>query len=387
MKVVPQKLKGKAKESDRVQSDFRIHYNLSLSHRCCHSGGKRISVTSNQSLWSNTEDGEEQDHALQMKALTLAALKRHKEQASANGLVCHLDYEAAGALPNSEMMWRYLWAYAENEIRKHIMFRKDESDSKKEGHKSRANKVLNRPWEKGGSFEDKHKRYRARSAVLGALELASGKSSTKAADVFYYAATKLKEASVKAKIDFDECSILGKQAMYNHKLYSGMMERAKECIGGMKRRINKEKLSILTSVVALFVLPKDTGMVVSSCKVLGLNHKAKYTKCGFTNRNAFEKFMKLNGNIEVAEMVVCRDGFGQLKEITASSTTICLEPWQYERVYKPSSQSRMARWEPSLDEYGREERSDTTPEEWILAIDSFRRSHNHTSPNTSDPAK
>ena len=31
--------------------------------------------------------------------------------------------------------------------------------------------------------------------------------------------------------------------------------------------------------------------------------------------------MKLKVNIEVAEMVVCRDGFGQLKEITALSTT------------------------------------------------------------------
>ena len=91
---------------------------------------KLTKVTSNQSLWSKTEDGEEQDHALQMKSLTIAALQRREEHASENGLYCHLDYEAAGALPSSEMMWRYMWAYAENEIRKPIMFRKDESDSK-----------------------------------------------------------------------------------------------------------------------------------------------------------------------------------------------------------------------------------------------------------------
>jgi len=86
----------------------------------------------------------------------------------------------------------------------------------------------------GSDFEDKHKRYRARSTVLEALKLASGKSTSKAADILYYAATKLEEASVKAKLDFDEYSILGKQAVYNHKLYSRMMERVKECIGGMK---------------------------------------------------------------------------------------------------------------------------------------------------------
>jgi len=104
-------------------------------------------------------------------------------------------------------------------------------------------------------------------------------------------------------------------------------------------------------------------MVISSYKVLGLNHKAKYTKCGFTNRTVFKNFMKLKGNIEVGEMVVCHDGFGQLNEITALSNMIYLEPWQYKRVYKPSSRSRIARRESSLDEYGREKRSDITPEE------------------------
>jgi len=146
VKVVAQKLKGGAKEPDRVASDFRVHYTLVLSERCCHSGGKRISVTSNSTLWSQTEDGEEQDHALQMKALTMSALQRHKDQATANGLNCRLDYGAAGALPRTDMMWRYLWAYSENEIRKYIMSRKAESDSKKQGHKNRASKLLDGPW-------------------------------------------------------------------------------------------------------------------------------------------------------------------------------------------------------------------------------------------------
>ena len=132
--------------------------------------------------------------------------------------------------------------------------------------------------------------------------------------------------------------------MHSHKLYKGMMERAKECISGMKRRISKDKLNILTSVVALFVLPKKSSMLKSSCRLLCLNHKAKYTKCGFENRTAFDKFMKLKGVISIGETVICRDGFGELKSRTDTSITVCLEPcWQYDRVYTPRSRGRIDR--------------------------------------------
>ena len=47
----------------------------------------------------------------------------------------------------------------------------------------------------------------------------------------------------------------------------------------------------------------------------------------------------------------------------------------------------MAIWDPSLDDYEREDRSETVPEEWKKAIEDFHRSHNHTSLNTKDPAK
>ena len=142
IQVVPQKLKGGGKECDRSPSDFRVHYTLVLSDKCCHSGGRKISVASNQSLWAKKEDGADQDFAIQMKALTEAALQRHKEQASFNGVECRLEYASAGALPKTDMMWRYLWAYAENEIRKAIMSRKAKSDSVKQGHKNHATNII-----------------------------------------------------------------------------------------------------------------------------------------------------------------------------------------------------------------------------------------------------
>ena len=74
-------LKG-GKEKDRGQSNFRVHYFITLSEKCCHSGGKRIPVGSNNVLvWARGEDNMDRDPAMEMKALTLLALQRHKDEA------------------------------------------------------------------------------------------------------------------------------------------------------------------------------------------------------------------------------------------------------------------------------------------------------------------
>ena len=96
-------------------------------------------------------------------------------------------------------------------------------------------------------------------------------------------------------------------------------------------------------------------------------------------------------------MVVCGDGLGKLINKSEESMAICVEPWKYKIVYTssdknrnvcpPGHRARWARWEPSLDDYEREEQSDTVPKEWKKGIDAFHGSHNHTLPNTNDLAK
>ena len=220
---------------------------------------------------------------------------------------------------------------------------------------------------------------------MQALEFWSGKSLAKAIDILQHITPKLKKASASVGVEFDEYAIMSKKKAKEHKVFGGMIKRAQTCIAGMRRRICKEKLQILTGVVALFVLPKESNMFGPSCKLLGLNPKAKYMKCGLDNRSEFDNFLKLTRDIVPGEMVLCRDGFGELKEKTNQSMTICLESWKFDQVYNPPPKSRMARWEPSLDEYERIERSDTTPQEWKDAIDAFLRSHNHTSPKGGGP--
>jgi hypothetical protein len=71
---------------------------------------------------------------------------------------------------------------------------------------------------------------------------------------------------------------------------------------------------------------------------------------------------------------------------TLESVIVSIEPWQYDKEYHPGSSARLARAEPPLDEYFRQKRSNTTPLEWIDAIDKFHRDHNPISPNMKDLA-
>ena len=81
----------------------------------------------------------------------------------------------------------------------------------------------------------------------------------------------------------------------------------------MKHRITKEKLQIITGVVALFVLPQDdTVSYDSPCKLIGINQQGNYTAHGLENRAAYDKYLHLTGDIVTGEMVLCRYGFGEL---------------------------------------------------------------------------
>ena len=97
-------------------------------------------------------------------------------------------------------------------------------------------------------------------------------------------------------------------------------------------------------------------------------------------------------------MVLCRYGFVEFTNEYKKSITITLDTWKYKRVYTfveeqsgtactPLKIARMERWEPSLNEYERDDISDTVPEEWKKAIEEFYCSHNHISPNTKYLAK
>ena len=117
----------------------------------------------------------------------------------------------------------------------------------------------------------------------------------------------------------------------------------------MSCQLDKEKLQFLTGIPALF-LPTGKSLQYA-CTLFGLNVQAKYVSLGLNNHAAFDQFHQLSGDISVGEMVVCRDGVGVLKVKTLESAIVSTEPWQYDKEYRPGSSARLARAEPSLDEY------------------------------------
>jgi hypothetical protein len=170
---------------------------------------------------------------------------------------------------------------------------------------------------------------------------------------------KVKQASSDIGFDFDKYSLVSPKKYKCYQIFEGMLSRVKECIRLMSCRLDKEKLQFLTGVSALF-LPTGKSLQYA-CTLFRLNVRAKYVSLGLDNQVAFNQFHQVTGDISVGEMVVCRDGVGVLKVKTLESVIVSIEPWQYDKEYRPGSSARLARAEPPLDEYFHQKRSNTTP--------------------------
>ena len=66
-----------------VQSNFHLQFKITLPDKCCN-GAKIITVTSNKELWES-EEADGKYYAMEIKALTLSALERHKANTINNG--------------------------------------------------------------------------------------------------------------------------------------------------------------------------------------------------------------------------------------------------------------------------------------------------------------
>jgi hypothetical protein len=76
------------------------------------------------------------EYAIKMKEQSLEALACHVN--SNKG--CLLDYNSMlGVLPQSNTFWRFMWGYAQNEMRNKLLGTKKKSDESKHGHETRFN--------------------------------------------------------------------------------------------------------------------------------------------------------------------------------------------------------------------------------------------------------
>ena len=192
-------LKGGRKEKDRAQSDFRVHYFITLSKKCCHSGGKRIHVGSNHVLWVRGEYGMEKDYEMEMKALTLSALQRHKDEAKKRERTAAWNTHRIPGLSHKQIwcgdifgqtlkiecenIW---WLKERNQIQRNRDIRVGQAKSlTSNGWKSRISTTNSKDFEPGRPW------WRHWSYGLGN----------------WHCTSKLRKASVEPKIELDEYSL------------------------------------------------------------------------------------------------------------------------------------------------------------------------------------
>ncbi len=132
-------LRNNKKNIDKVYTGFRVHYQMVLNIKCC-DGCKYINARSTSLQLSEKEgDGEHNnEYAIKVKEQSLEALTCHVN--SNEG--CLLDYDSTlGVLPQSDTFWRFMWGYAQNEMRNKLLEAKKKSDKLKRGHETRFNSL------------------------------------------------------------------------------------------------------------------------------------------------------------------------------------------------------------------------------------------------------
>ena len=169
---------------------------------------------------------------------------------------------------------------------------------------------------------------------MQALALWSGTSVTRVVNVLRYIIYKLRDTCNQSSLPFEECCFLLPRKSKQLVVLDATIKRSHTGIAGMKRRISKEKLNIFTVLVSLFVLSQDDDRSYAlSCKFLGVNRQGNYTACGLDNISVYDKYLQITGDIVPGEIILCRNGFGELTSEYEQSITITLKPWKYKMVY------------------------------------------------------
>ena len=151
------------------------------------------------------QDNKTKDYALVMKSITMSDLERHKSNAAKTQIECHLDYAAKeGVLPQTDMMWQYLWGFADNEIRKNLEEKSQDSKAKNKCHETRTQIVFDADWGAGYEFENKNQRFRGRNTVMQSLDLMSGTSVTRAVNVLRNIISKIRGTCNQSSLPFNE---------------------------------------------------------------------------------------------------------------------------------------------------------------------------------------
>jgi len=125
------------------------------------------------------------------------------------------------------------------------------------------------------------------------------------------------------------------------------------------------------------------------CNLFGLGRQLKYVKSAISNRIAFNIYLEKDGKLEIRERASCA-GSDDATIITFGddgSITTQLYPFETVKKYKNHGCSKIVRWQPPLDEYSRDKRSDSMPINHKRLILVFFMRKLPKSPNKKDIVK
>jgi hypothetical protein len=277
--------------------------------------------------------------------------------------------------------WKYLWVYAENEINNNKVAKEARSAAKRKAHQTRADAIKQKEWEKGEEFKDAPQKHRAKASIMSAIEQATNKETKKAEAVLSSVINDL------TKEGLNEERVLTDHTFQLLATAADMLGSVKALIKQMSKNMTLKSARLLTGLVAMMVPQLGRVSIRDYSRLIGVNRDAKYFCDALDNRDAYEKYLELDGPIQVGEKVICRGGEGVLVKMDGDSPTIELHPFNTQKKYNTITAAQMRRLPPQLDGYNRDERCDKTPEYVIEIIDTFFRRHVAMSPNKNDAVK
>jgi len=252
---------------------------------------QRIKVTSE----ANTQQMD--DPSTYMMNKTRETIQR-KVNDNEWGLDCSLG--AGPFFMETDDYWKYLWVYAESEISKRKLEAAARSTAARKGHQTRVYTVIAKEWERGNGFKDAHEKWRAKAPVLSALEQYSQKDMAKAEPILCSIISELSKGGLR------EEEILSDKTKQKMATVNAMIGSASSLINQMTKKLTLKSTTLLTGLCAMLA-PQPTNADVSMrdfCDVLNINRRAKYVVDGFDNRDENNKFLELDGPIQVGEQVV-----------------------------------------------------------------------------------
>ena len=341
------------------------------------SNKKRCRANSKQEDWTDRDYSE--------------IMNKLREQITTEAHKSNMDHHSLSTelIMTQSLPWENAWLVLEKTVLEMKLDASRKSLEMKNRITDRNDATNEKEWSVGSEYTNRQLKFYAKNKVLKELELATGKETAKAESVLSAIVSGLA-----LETGFNELSVLSEPTRKRMSTLESTISGAGKIISGLSRSVNLGAAKVLTAVTAVLLPANVSGKsddfyIRDVCEMLHINRKSKYFLKGIQNRKQYDAYLMLEGDIRIGEKVSCRSSPEALVKTIGQngSVTVQLLPFETEKTFPSFSSGKIRRYEPSLDNYYRATRFDTTPTHIKTTIEEFFRRHVPISPNKSDIVK